>query len=388
MSWTRKGRDVNSGVSEELLGFATAFAAAHGPVHLSEPELTAREFRAWFDLPHPFTIDAASALLLRLAYRDVRLKPYFEHTCDLRGHWQAYAGAMTILVDANRPVASRLRTVLHEIIEPLWVASIAEHHDSICVADREHWCNRFAVMVKMPPEIFGPAAWACGLDVRHLAAEFGETLAAVTRHLRDTEFAREFFYYCRFELKFGQPKEASDRFVRALQKSRGLCVRTVDVVKTAGLHVMTDGRTSRPGYNLAGQDEYRIMHPALKKYIVSERPLLLPKFTCEWGPDYARGELFDSRQFAAVLQSYGYRAKPAFFMLVLPADRAEAFEPLIQSTNARICPEIDWLFRVESCPAVKPKVSIPWSPKMKDTDGQEYDPEMREYSWPGLYGES
>jgi hypothetical protein len=100
---------------------------------------------------------------------------------------------MHILVDANRPAGSRTKTALHEVIEAVWQTYMEILGKKINVKERELWCNRFAAMVKMPPDVFAPKAIQCGMDVRILADAFDDTLAGVSRQLRDVCYAGDFF---------------------------------------------------------------------------------------------------------------------------------------------------------------------------------------------------
>jgi len=340
---TQRNRTNEYALSAELLLFIDDLETRLGPLPLCQPGVVAREFSAWFDLNIPVTIPAITELINRLQYSDVTVKPYLEATYDIRGHWHALNDAMTILVDGNRPAASRVRTLLHEVIEPVWTFGKQRLGEGWRIEEREAWCNAFSSAVRMPPHLVKKRAIDTGYDLRTMATEFNETLSAMARQMRNVCFPREFFYYCRLEVKFGQPKEAPDRFTKALSTTRALCLRTVDVVKTPGLHLLSDRPGARPGYNLPAQDEYRIAHPRLRRHIAADRPIFVPSFVSEWGPNYAAGDLFECRTFCALLYTYGYLAKPAFFAIVLPASQVPRFDPLLQS--AQLCSDIDWLFR-------------------------------------------
>jgi hypothetical protein len=252
--------------------------------------------------------------------------------------------------------------------------------------EREAWCNRFAAMVKMPPDVFATKANECGMDIRALTSEFDETLAGVSRQLRDVIFPGKLFYFCRFDVMRGSPRRAPASFRSALEESNGFVVRIVDVVKSRGVRLGEDYRSAFPGYNLPGRFQYRIVHPSLHRYIEGKRPVFVPSFRGDLS-DGGQGDLFGNNDLCVLMYNYGYRKNPGFFMLVTRASDQALLERQVEASRADIRYDIDWVFSLE-CLKPRKKALLRLEPGLigQRDDGSEYDLSLEPFLWPGLGG--
>jgi hypothetical protein len=378
--------DDYEAISKGLIAFAEGLDARGVPLHSLTADQAAAEFRTFFDLPIPVTEQVIADLVNRLRYTDFNLKPEMEHMCDKLGAWVGYRDRMRVLVSANRPVGSRTKTALHELIEPLWKAYRLYSQTPYTDKEREAWCNRFAAMVKMPPNTFVKAALKDGIDFGRLTSQFDDTLAGVARQLRDTVFANGYFYYCRFDVVHRRSKNGADQFKETLTLSDGICVRFADVVKSKSVITPRERDSSIPMYILPKRNHYRILNPLFKPYLDCGRGIYVHHFPAyaALGVRQLHFPFCEGNNLAMLIQSYGRRRR-GFFMILLPSCERAMLNSQLDRLNVDVRDDIDWVFSLESFSAKKPKPKRP-QPGFPIIDrlGRRVDMSLEPYLWPGV----
>lgn len=196
-------------------------------------EVIADLFRQFFGIPCPMLTHDASSLLQRFRYSDVFLQPGLERHKHVRGFWGVHDNKVLILLDAARPDPSKIKSLLHEIAEMLLKIDYDSNKQACELSDkdREKWANSFAAMVKMPREVFLPAVEMYGIDLPLLSEIFCETLAGISRHIRDLYMPDRPFYFGRVSLEHDPERKCSD-LIPCLEQSGGVCVYVADAAKT------------------------------------------------------------------------------------------------------------------------------------------------------------
>ncbi|MBC7526995.1 MAG: ImmA/IrrE family metallo-endopeptidase [Chthonomonadaceae bacterium] len=151
------------------------------------PEEFARCFRIHFEIPFPMGMPDASIMVQNMEDIKFYIQPGLENKLNIRGFWISKGSSHIILVDAERPDPSKIKTVIHELSEQILTISHNLHPEILKRSDksREQFVNAVAAHVKMPSEKFRKQIECFGLDVEQLTQANNDTLAGVARHIRD-----------------------------------------------------------------------------------------------------------------------------------------------------------------------------------------------------------
>lgn len=179
--------DVKSAFSPALIDFCRRLGLTGIHPCSADAMEVAAHFRAVFQLSLPIEFWDVGILISKLAYQSIQLSPTLEQESGVRGAWFANDTVVKIIIDASRPAASQIKTLFHELAEQ--ILEISHSLDPSVSKPKEEaqerWANRFAAMCKMPPNIFRQDAVKYGLDLRELAALYKDTIAGVSRQVRD-----------------------------------------------------------------------------------------------------------------------------------------------------------------------------------------------------------
>lgn len=261
-------------LSPELFRFFNELIAEdYGPLSATSSELAASKFREFFGIICPMGTADTRTLLERIEYRNVFLQKGMERRSTLKGQWLVQHNQVLILIDSARPDPSKIKTLLHEIAEMLLEISYDHHpgEDRLDDKKREDWANKFAAFVKMPRHLFIPAFIEHHVDLEILSEIFAETLAGVTRHIRDLCLPEKPFYYGRVSLEHN-PEQNCPELVPILNRDGGVCVFVVDAAKSKVVDWRRPRGGALPVYNFGKRMQFRIMHPRLKMYLLSDDP--------------------------------------------------------------------------------------------------------------------
>jgi len=177
--------------------FVDQFEVGDEKLCSASAEEAACRLRKCFALPTPMAQAHASAFIYR--FDDVKcfLKPGLELTKQVKAFWASWDGEHYMLVDPDRPIPSRFKSVLHEFAEQLLDISHLRHPEVKIrkTKKREKWANLFAACIVMPPDVFRKAFADYQLDLEMLKNYFGDTLAGVSRHIRDLVLSNRPFYF-------------------------------------------------------------------------------------------------------------------------------------------------------------------------------------------------
>jgi hypothetical protein len=349
------------------------------------PETLAHHFVQAFRLPCPIEFKHMGVLLYRLAYRDVVFHPGLEEELDVRGLWMLYGDVVCIMIDPDRPPASQIKTLLHELCEQILEISYSLDPSLPVLSgrDREHFASRFAAMCKMPPDIFARDAEETGLDLRELAELYKDTIAGVSRQIRDLVAVDKVFYTCRFEVVHKPEKECAP-LLQLIEKSDGLPVRIADVVRTRRVRTRRRRGGALPAYNLPSNDHFRIMHHALHKYVNTMKPFYIPRLVGGAAGDGGWSDLYRLNDLAIVVRPYGYKRTEGFFLLAIHPDDVPGIQSQLDRISAEERTDIEWLFSWASHTVkrgrrhkVQPGLAI------RDAQGNVIgDLSKEEYPWP------
>lgn len=311
-----------------------------------EPQVVAAHFRAVFRLPMPIEFRDVCVLLHRLACPDVYFLPGMEQELGMRGSWFGQQDALRIFVDASRPPESQIKTLFHEFAEI--ILDISYSLDSTAPllekSVKEHWANSFSAMLKMPPALFRASAAEVGLDLRKLAELYKDTIAGTSRQVRDLNAKGMAFYVCRFDLELN-PKRNCPVLLPALEKSDGVCVKVVDVVRTPQVNIHRRQRGGAlPHYNLPAFDHFRVMHPGMKEYIRSGKAVFIPSIHGAAAFEGGWGDLFGIHDLAVLIRPYGYEAVSGFFLMAVHPSMVHMIEPQLEEIGAETRRDMSWLF--------------------------------------------
>lgn len=304
-------------------------------------------WRGLFGLPLPLGMNEASAFVQDLKGIQVLLQPRLEVSMrfSVRGIWVEFNGRCFVLIDAERPNPSRIRTLIHELSEKLLHISHLLHPDipERTSKAREQWATEVAVYVKMPPEKFCAQVAQVNLDIEVLKDENDETLGCVARHLKNWIMSTNVYYWCRFDLApYGLKKDAG--LARVAASLGGACIRVVDVVRSPLVDISRRQVGGLPDYNLPAFYHYRILNPAMNKFIMANKPVLFEELVGGASDEYFFRDLFGEYNLCVLLVPYGRRQTKGFWMIAVhPRDRFRLSHAL-----DRIQPEergsIEWMF--------------------------------------------
>jgi len=317
-------------------------------------EEVADHFREFFGLICPMGTGDARTLLERINYRNVFLRSGLERQKHVRGHWSIHNNQVLILIDASRPDPSKIKTLLHEIGEMLLEISYDRNSDEVRLNDkkREEWANKFAAFVKMPRHLFIPAFIEHHVDLEILCDIFAETLGGVSRHIRDLCLSEKPFYFGRVSLEHDPESNCSD-LVPYLQESGGLCVYVADAAKTK----VVDWRRRRGGalpvYNVGKKKQFRIMHPRLRLYMLSdnaaeEPPMLISRLrAAAGGSGSSQLDLFDQDLAVMVFPICKKGRLSGFFIAAVHYQDISQFDQVRDRNCSLRQDDMDWLFSWE-----------------------------------------
>ena len=327
----------------------------HALLSLSSAEEVADCFREFFGIFCPMGTADTRTLLERMEYRNVYLQPGMERRSHNRGFWGLNGtdgNQVLILLDAARPDPSKIKTLLHEIAEMLLAISYDSNPAEVPLDDenRERWANKMAAFVKMPRTLFLNAVERYGIDLELLSDEFAETLAGVSRHLRDLYFTDKPFYFGRVSLEHDPERHCSD-LMPSLKKSGGICVYVADAVKSSTIDWRKRSGGALPIYNVGKMRQFRVMNPRLEFYSSSEtpseeRPMLISRLRASVGSGGSQLDLFD-QDLAVMIFPMGKKRLNGFFIVAVHHKDIHLFDHVRARTHETKADDVDWLFSWE-----------------------------------------
>lgn len=339
-------RTIDPGVSDALNQFLM-YLRAHGIVfHLAEPEAIADEFREFFMIPCPMEVIDSSQLLNELDYTEVFLKKGLFRDQHIRGRWIVYKKfMMRIFVDAEPPSARWIKSLLHEIIEPLFKLSymLWPGAPRPTKHEQEHWARRFAAMVKIPAKDFPETALRCGFDLEVLKNIYSDTLACSARQIRDLVMYNRVFCYARFEV-VNNPTVHCPRLIPVLEQSNGICIKVLDAARSMQKR---RAKGSMPDFNLPTYVQYKFIHPYFRELIPLRRPILIERIPGGSGWNEYRPDLFGENDLTVLLRPYGASKRGYYLLAVHPRDRG-LLAPQTDLLRLERVAWLDWLFSMES----------------------------------------
>lgn len=346
---------VRRALSPALFRFyEKCMSQGHHCISAERAEVSADAFRAFFGLVCPMGTADTRTLLERIEYREVYLQPGLERQKHIRGHWSIQHNEVLILIDAARPDPSKIKTLLHEIAEMLLEISYSSNPETQPLDDqkREDWANKFAAFVKMPRDMFLSAYQEHGLDLPALSDIFAETLAGVSRHIRDLCMPEIPFYFGRVSLEHRPEIHCSD-LVPYLEQNHGVCVYVADAAKSR----VVDWRRRRGGalpvYNVGKKKQYRILHPRLRLYTLSdapaeEPPMLISRLrAAAGGRGSSQLSLFDQDLAVMIFPICKKRRLNGFFIVGVHHSQICLFDQLRTRMCIRRQDDMDWVFSWE-----------------------------------------
>lgn len=328
----------------ELVNFVRWFESDGSIMCCSSAEAVAGCFGLCFNLPTPMSKSDASQFISKLG-RDVEvyLQPGLERITQVRGCWFIYGNRICIYIDPARPDASQVKTLIHEVMEPLLAISYALHPyiRQKTVHEREKFANAVAANVKMPPKDFMQKTAHSGLDLEGLALHYDETLAGVARHCRDLFMQGRVFYWCRCEIVYAPHRVCRD-YMKLVKGIGGPYIRVVDAVHT--INVRRSRWGAFPKYNLPSFDHYRVMNPVMHEYIEDNRAVFFPAIVGGASDESVMFDLFDMNNLSALVVPYPKGRTKGFWMIAIePIDRRLLDMP-IERHNPEIRRDVEWLF--------------------------------------------
>jgi hypothetical protein len=301
-------------------------------------------FTRTFELPHPIGLLEVENLIRTLLPAKVLLQPGLEKHNATRGHWFAFIQQCIILIDAERPDASRIKTLFHEIAEILLEISYQKHPHlpQLKEKERERFANRFAAYLKMPARAFIENFRQDLLDIVKLSDSHKETLAGVTRHLRDLVMSDRPFYFCRFDI-VNSPNKVCPTLMETVQRVEGHCVLMIDVVRTA--QVRTRRRSGNlPAYILPTSNHYRVLHSVMNEYIKKKRAVYFSLLMGGASDETRYCDLFGEQNLSVLLVPYGKTKTRGFWLLAVHPTDNYLLNPILNRLEVDERGEIEWLF--------------------------------------------
>lgn len=313
-------------------------------------------FRETMNLPCPLTWDQRGWLLQQLRYPEVYARPGLERETNNRGTWGAFGDKSWIFIDDARPPQSQLKTFLHELVEQAleYSASLLKDPPPMSVRMREDWANSFAAHCKMPPERFRRDALQCGLDLWWLKENYVDTIAGVSRHIRDVVMQHSSFYVCRFDVVTNPERHCVD-LLPALNESGGICIRVADVARTKRMDISRRCGGGLPLYNLPATDHYRVLHPAMHEYVKSRRPVFIPSIKGASGLEFGWSDLFADQDLAFLIRPYGYSRTRGFVLMAVHVNDSRLLDVQLEKVEPDIRRDIPSLFSWASSTKAKHK---------------------------------
>lgn len=349
---------VRQALSKELFAFVRSLKLDDIYINVDSPqqiimtaEKVASHFTNFFSLPCPMVTCHASSLIQQVQINEVYLQPGLEKFLHIRGQWITERDIehdkliVIILIEEARPDPSKIKTLLHELIEQvlyIYYDGPPPFADNL----REKWADQFAAFVKMPREKFSRSVLRLGLDHVAIADEFQETFSGVSRHIRNLIMKDRPYYFSRVRVE-GKPQiRCPHQGIEAkILETGGICVKVEDAVRTGPVK----GRLkngSLPLYNVALTDQYRVMNPELIPYLESKQPIYIP---CMFGASGYGGpsiDLFEDQQLSVLLYPYpnGNQKARGFYMVAVHPQDGCLLEAQRQNILAACRPDIDWIF--------------------------------------------
>ncbi|GDX40695.1 hypothetical protein LBMAG21_09870 [Armatimonadota bacterium] len=329
--------------SETLVGFVRWFETGNSILCSSTPEALAGCLAHGFCLPAPLGMGEASAFISRLEGMAVYLQPGLENALQIRGCWVVNCDENLVFIEPNRPYASKIKTVLHEVTEILLEISYSLHPNirRKSERERERFANKVAAFVKMPSKRFKEQVKRLGLDTELLTQENDDTLAGAARHIRDLIMQNRVFYWCRFEVVYS-PHRTCPQLKEVVDSVDGHCVLTIDVART-----MTEQRRkggALPNYNIPCIDQYRVLNSVMNRYIKEKRSVFFPSVVGGGNDECGYSDLFDMNRLSVLLVPYGERRTKGFWMIAVQPEDRYLLDPILERIQPEICGELDWLF--------------------------------------------
>lgn len=313
--------------------------------HRVDARVVATYFRTIFQIPCPMNFRDAGVLLFRLAIPEVYFQYRLEAERQIRGTWLGYNSVVKVFLDDARPPASIIKTLLHELAEI--ILSISYEMEAapkiLKSRERERWANKFAAMVKMPPGLFQPEAESCGLDLRMLAENYKDTIAGVSRQVRDLNASGLVYYVARFDVE-RHPEKNCPSLLKVIEASGGLPVLMADVVRTPRVSTRRRRGGALPPYNLPSTNHYRVMHPAIRKYTALNQPVFIPSLKGGAALEGGWGDLYGDQDLSVLIRPYGFRRVEGFFLMALHPDSLGLIGSQLGSLGAEVREDIGWLF--------------------------------------------
>ncbi len=349
---------LRTALSKELFAFVNYLRREGFVPQPGSERVMAEAFTRFFHVPCPMLTTHASGLLEQVDYNEVYLQPGLEKYLHTRGQWRVepvpgmdHQLIVVILIEEARPDPSKIRSLLHELVEQIAYIYYDGHPEiAFTDAEREEWANRFAAYVKMPKLNFLPCVNELGLDHPKIASVFDETLAAVSRHFRDLVMKSRPYYFGRVRVEPHPERYCPNQGIEeALRKTGGFCVKVVDAVKTDAVK----GRLKRgalPLYNVGIQDEYRVVNPEIEGYLETKKPIYIPSLYGATGHGGPARDLFEEQRLSVMIYPTPYpampnsrKAKGFFIVAVHPRDACLLEKQQLDAVPAWR-PDIDWVF--------------------------------------------
>ncbi len=338
---------LSNDAPQDLVRFVKSYEAGGAILCLTSPEELACCFRSWYHVPCPMDIENMGNMFRGSKDIQVYYMPEMEKELNIRGCWFKHLENHIVLIDPDRPQASRIKTYIHEVTEQLLDISYNFHPmlPRRSEKERERYANSVAACVKMPPDTFRKQVRRVGLDIESLAEENKETLAGVTRHLRDLIMEGRHFYYCRFDI-VRSPRKNCPELADLAEQLGGKCILVQDVVRTSAINIKRT-KTAFPSHNLPAFDHYRILNPALNAFITrspDKAPVFFAGMEGCSSDLFQQPDLFGDTQICVLLKPYGKIETKGFWMLAIhPKDRS-FLDAALEKMQPEFRGELDWLF--------------------------------------------
>jgi hypothetical protein len=341
-------------LSPELFSFFDELITkGHATLSTISSEVAADEFREFFGLVCPMGTGDTRTLLERMQYRNVFLHKGLERQKHVRGAWGVHGNQVLILIDSARPDPSKIKTLLHEIAEMLLEISYDHNPSQVRLDDgkRENWANKFAAFVKMPRHLFIPKFIEYQVDLEALSEIFAETLAGVTRHIRDLCLPDRPFYYGRVSLEHDPERHCPD-LVPYLHQG-GVCVYVVDAAKSNVIDWRRPRGGALPVYNFGKKMQFRIMHPRLRLYSLSDNPaddppMLISRLRASAGGFGSNQlDLFDQDLAVMIFPICKTARLSGFFVVAVHHSDISLFDQVRDRLCSSRQDSMDWLFSWE-----------------------------------------
>ncbi len=328
-----------------------------------DPQVVAQRFRCAFNLRCPLHLDEARDLLLGLGNVTITTVPLMEQHQNRRGAWTFTPTGILIYVNDERPPASRVKTLFHELYEILVAVTAALNPHVYRLDKKEHRqeqernANKFAAHIKMPLEEFVPTVDAIGYDLEGLTHSFSDTIAGVARQLRDYIAADGPFYAarCHFERA---PDRRCPKLSGTLNASGGVAVRIEDIIRTSWISRRRAAwkQGALPIYNVPSHYEWRVMPREVRRAVDDEHCLFLSGINGGSSYEHHWNNLFDTYDLSVLVKPFRTRQERGVFVVAVHPSHVCRLKKQLQRPGVVERDDVYWLFSHNSDSAKRRRV--------------------------------